>query len=103
MTIGKVESITPRSPEQAALYNVQLQEWPDSEFLTDDQLVAGLKADPVRSRYRNIDDTPINWAERVRRYREDNPDAVAYSVVDGTGRTCYGMRYGSEGHEYISF
>lgn len=73
--------------------NVQLEEWPDTVFLSDDELIAGL----------NSRGLSIDFTKTVRQYRSGHPDGVAYSVVDGSGRTCYGFRYGFRGEQYISF
>jgi hypothetical protein len=68
---------------------------------SDDELIACLTRD--RAGYRTLGNRPVNWADTVQRCRKAYPDAVPYTVVDGTGRTCYGMRYGFQGHEYMSF
>lgn len=82
----------PTGAVQTGLMAAQLEGWENTVFLTDQELIDGLSQ---RSQ--------PHAARTVRQYRAHYPEAVAYSVVDGTGMTCYGMRYGFRGEQYISF
>lgn len=86
--------------KQAELTLVQFAEWPNSTMLTDEQLIEGLARD--RAHYTDLRGRPMDWAAVVKGYRSYYPDAVGYTVRDSIHQ-CYGMRYGSEGHQYYSF
>ena len=83
-----------RNSMQAGLQITQLEEWDNTTFLSDAELIAGLNSRGYG---------PMDWTKTVTQYRSNYPDAVAYSVIDGTGRLCYGIRYGFRGEQYISF
>ena len=84
------------------LIEAQMREWPFSLFINDRTLVAYLQEH--RASYLDArTGTPVDWEERVRNYRKFYPDAVAYKVTDGTGRLCFGLRYGVEPSEYLAF
>ncbi len=84
-----------RSGMQVSLMIAQLEEWDNTTFLTDEELVVGLTERWGTHRQ--------SWEHTVQEYRANYPDGVAYSVVDGTRRVCYGFRYGFSGEQYISF
>lgn len=94
----------PKQPINAVVAGLmirQLEEWENSVFLSDAELIAGIEVKCAG--YIDPNGNGIDWHHRVHLFRTENPDAVPYSVVDGTGTTCYGMRYGFEGHQYLSF
>lgn len=75
--------------KQAHLAAAQLRAYPDSVFIDDMELVIG--AEVKNGTY---------FLAVVQRYRKSEPDALAYTCLDGS---CFGMRYGVEPHEYWSF
>lgn len=84
---------------QYALWVRQLEEWEDSVFLTPDEFVDALSA--KNARYTNLDGTKIDTPAAIARYRKHYPDAVPY--LCGKNQQYLGLRYGHEGHEYLSF
>lgn len=79
---------------------VQKQEWPDSKILSDERLIAALERD--RGNYMVLaTGKPVDWAAHVKAYRRAYPDAISYSVVEGSGKQCYGMRFGFRPEQYI--
>jgi len=92
------EAKQPMNATVAGLMIRQLEEWDNSLFLSDDELIEGLKKDrPYMVR------AGIMWETVIHEYRAAYPDAVPYSVIDGSGNRCFGMRYGFRGEQYISF
>lgn len=84
----------PVNSTSAMLMIVQLEEWENTTFLSDEEILAGLA---THGRGRE------GLRLMLMKYREHYPDAVGYSVVDGTGSVCFGLRFGFRGEEYISF
>lgn len=78
-------------PTKEELLAAQLAEWPNSTILTDDELIDGVSAQRGYS-----------YVETVKRYRGAYPNAIAYRVGN-SDHIYYGMRYGLEGCEYLSF
>lgn len=83
-----------RNSTQVGLQIVQLEEWENTTFLSDEEVLTGLK-DHGRGRE--------GLRLMLSKYRQHYPDAVSYSVIDGSGEVCYGMRFGFGGEDYISF
>lgn len=80
-------------PTREQLVAVQMREWPNSQLIKDDAELA----DTI-SRLRGG-----NRQHQVREYRQAYPNGVAYTVVDGMGHPCVGLRFGLESQDYISF
>lgn len=86
------------SNASVALVLRQLEEHPDSNFLSDLEL-----ASMVQEKHANdldVNDKPINHAARILRYRRMYPYAVAYSAGAGA---YLGMRFGNQPQDYIAF
>lgn len=75
------------------LIEAQMREWPDSVILTLPEV------------YKWCDQVGVSVNERLRRYAQISmalqyPHFVFYRIE---GTTFRGFRYGTEGHEYMSF
>jgi hypothetical protein len=91
--------MTPATLREAQLRERQRNIWPESVFISDEQLVAELLR--TRQHYSTLDNKPLDWATTVQRYREAHPQAIAYKC--GKALQYLGMRYGFDGSQYISF